>query len=222
MEKVYIILGSCRSWRRGCGLDGQVSFFCCFFLPLNVYFYSSGDFPMINWLKKKKGQRGNKILSPGITSSSAPGFCLEGDMARGMHLQIPVQYLLVWSHNQRFRRNTIWNWWQEVWINFMLLHLSQLAEFVKIFVCHVSAQEKQLQQVRVWLGGSSREGVEKVASPLGISLLSLPALTYWIHWWSGQGGKGKSWTWTQPCGLSFIRVTAAFLSVQPANRWHWL
>ena len=160
---------------------------------------------MINWLKKKKGQRGNKILSLGITSSSAPEFCLEGDMARGMHLQIPVQYQVVWSDNQRFRRNTIWNWWRGSLGKLYVASSSQLAEFVKIFVCHVSDQEKQLQQVTEWRRWPPE----------------LPALTYWIHWRSGQGRKGKSWTWTQPCGLSFIRVTAAFLSVQPANRWCW-
>ena len=108
---------------------------------------------MINWLKKKKGQRGNKILSLGITSSSAPEFCLEGDMARGMHLQIPVQYQVVWSDNQRFRRNTIWNWWRGSLGKLYVASSSQLAEFVKIFVCHVSDQEKQLQQERVWLSG---------------------------------------------------------------------
>lgn len=164
---------------------------------------------MINWLKKKKGQRGNKILSLGITLSSAPGFCLEGDMARGMHLQIPVQYQVVWSDNQRFRRNTIWNWWRGSLGKLYVASSSQLAEFVKIFVCHVSDQEKQLQQGRVWLSGEG--GLPS----------SLPLPTGFTDEAGSQGGKGKSWTWTQPCGLSFIRVTAAFLSIQPANRWHW-
>ena len=107
-----MILGLCRSWRHRYGLDGQVSYLCCFVLPLNVYFWSSGGFPMINWLKKRRGQRGNRILSLGITSSSAPGFCLEGDMAGGLHPQIPVQYQVVWSDHQRFGRNTIWSWCQ--------------------------------------------------------------------------------------------------------------
>ena len=64
----------------------------------------------IDW--RRDEDRGETILSPGITSSSAPGFCLEGDMAGGLHPRIPVQYQVVWSDHQRFGRNTIWSWCQ--------------------------------------------------------------------------------------------------------------
>lgn len=195
------------------GLGGQLSFFCCFFLPPQCVFLVFRRFLWsIDW-RRKKGQRRSKILSPGITSSSAPGFCLEGDMASGMHLQIPVQYQLVWSHNQRFRRNTISNWWQEVWINMLpSFPISRICEdnCVSWVVRKTASAEEGVIEWRRW---------PLLWASASWSPLPLPS---GFTGWSGQDGNGKSWTWTHHADFHSSEWLLAFLNVQPANRWHWL